>query len=91
MTTTSHARRRTLIGTVVSDTMAKTVVVRVDRTNIHPRYHKRYTSSTKFKVHDEDNAFHVGDRVIIEETRPISKDKRWRVLKKLGAAAEAKV
>jgi len=91
MTTPQTARRRTLTGTVVSDTMAKTVVVRVDRTKIHPRYHKRYTASTKFKAHDEQNAYHVGDRVLIEETRPISKDKRWRVLKKLGAAAEVKV
>ena len=87
--TTAH--RRKLTGTVVSDKMDKTVVVRVDRTKIHPRYGKRYTESTKFKAHDEKNEFHTGDLVMLEETRPLSKQKRWRVLKKLGLKPEASV
>lgn len=85
------AHRRKLNGTVVSDAMNKTVVVRIDRIKIHPRYSKRYTASRKLKAHDEKNLYHVGDVVTIEETRPISKDKRWRVLGKLGAPKEAAV
>jgi len=80
-TTTTNAKRQ-LIGTVISDKMAKTVVVRVDRTVLHAKYKKRYTRSTKLKAHDETGAYHVGDKVTIEETRPISRDKRWRVIGK---------
>ncbi|MBI5404931.1 MAG: 30S ribosomal protein S17 [Candidatus Kerfeldbacteria bacterium] len=87
--TENIAHRRKLTGTIVSDKMDKTVVVRVSRTKIHPRYGKRYTESTKFKAHDDKNEFHTGDLVMIEETRPLSKQKRWRVLKKLGTATEA--
>lgn len=71
--------RRTFQGTVVSDTMDKTIVVRVDRTTIHPKYKKRYTVSKKFKVHDEKNQYHVGDTVLFFETRPLSRTKRWCV------------
>lgn len=77
------ARRRRLHGIVVSDKMAKTVVVRVDRTKLNAKYKKRYTMSKKYKAHDEARQFHVGDQVMIEETRPISKDKRWRVVGKI--------
>ena len=91
MTSPVTVHRRKLTGTVVADTMDKTVVVRVDRTKIHPRYTKRFTASTKFKVHDEKNEYHLGDVVMIEETRPISKEKRWRVLKKVGTKQEATV
>ena len=80
---TVQPRRRRLHGIVVSDKMMKTVVVRVDRTKLNSKYKKRYTMSTKFKAHDEAREYHVGDRVTIEETRPISADKRWRVVSKI--------
>ncbi len=73
--------RRRMNGVVVSDKMDKTVVVRVDRTAIHPKYLKRYTVSKRFKAHDPENAFASGDEVTIEEIRPMSKDKRFRVVK----------
>jgi len=67
-------------GVVVSDKSDKTVVVKVERVKIHPKYHKRYTVSRKYKVHDEKNKFHNGDKVTFIECRPLSRDKRWRVL-----------
>ncbi|MBE3556410.1 MAG: 30S ribosomal protein S17 [Firmicutes bacterium] len=73
-------KRRQLIGTVVSDKMEKTVVVRVERLIEHSKYHKRLRRSKKYKAHDENNRCHVGDQVRIEETRPLSKEKRWRVV-----------
>lgn len=80
---TTSSKRRRLIGTVVSDKMQKTVVVRVDRMVTHPIYRKQYRVSKRFKAHDEAGAFHVGDRVTIEESRPLSKDKQWRVVNKI--------
>ena len=71
--------RRTRVGTVVSDKMDKTVVVQVERIIRHPLYGKTMRRSVKFKAHDENNECRVGDRVRIMETRPLSKDKRWRV------------
>jgi len=76
-------RRRQLTGTVVSDKMTKTVIVRVDRTVSHPKYDKRYKVSKRFAVHVEPNVVKTGDQVVIEETRPLSATKRWRVIKKL--------
>lgn len=67
----------------MSDKADKTVVVRVDRMKIHPKYQKRYKLSKKYHAHDPKNEFHAGDKVIMEETRPISKQKRWRVMKKI--------
>lgn len=67
-------------GVVISDAMQKTVVVEVTRFARHPRYHKRIQIRKRFKAHDEENAHKVGDKVIIEATRPISKEKHWRVL-----------
>lgn len=67
-------------GIVVSDKMDKTVVVRVHRLKKHPKYKKYYGVDTKFKVHDEKNEYHIGDKVLIQETKPISKDKRWKVI-----------
>lgn len=81
--------RRTLTGTVISDKMDKTIVVKVERTKIHPRYHKRYAVSKKYKVHDEKNQFKIGDKVWFVECRPISKDKRWRVLSPVNASKNA--
>ena len=60
--------------------MSKTVTVKVDRTVLHPKYHKRYTRSTKMKAHDEKGEYHMGDVVVIEECKPLSRDKRWRVI-----------
>lgn len=72
-------QKRKLKGKVISDKMDKTVVVKVSRLKIHPKYRRRYKISKRFKVHDEKNECHVGDNVIIEETRPLSKEKRWKV------------
>jgi len=78
--TTAGRQRRQLLGTIVSDRMTKTRVVRVDRMKKHARYGKRYTASITLKAHDERNEFHTGDQVLIEETRPLSATKRWRVI-----------
>lgn len=75
--------KRQLQGVVVSDKMQKTVVVRVERMVSHPLYKRRYKVHKKYKAHDEKNECRVGDRVVIEECRPLSKEKRWRVIKKL--------
>lgn len=73
-------------GLVVSDRMQKTVIVSVERTVMHPRYKKILRRRTRVKVHDERNECHVGDRVLIVECRPLSRDKRWRVSKILKRA-----
>jgi len=70
---------RKLQGIVVSDKMNKTRVVAVTRLKKHPRYLKYYKVTKRFKAHDENNEYKVGDKVIIEETRPLSKEKRWRI------------
>jgi small subunit ribosomal protein S17 len=76
---------RTLRGTVVSDKMDKTVVVAVHSVREHPVYRKKYKITTKFKAHDAENTCHVGDLVEITETRPLSRDKRWLVARKVTA------
>ena len=76
---------RTLRGTVVSDKMDKTVVVAVSALKEHPIYRKKFKVTTRFKAHDADNSVHVGDLVEITETRPISRDKRWLVARKVSA------
>lgn len=76
----TRGTRRRLIGRVVSAKMQKTVTVQVDRTVMHPKYHKRYTVSRKFLAHDADGIAKVGAKVTIEETRPLSALKRWRVV-----------
>ena len=73
------AERRDQEGVVVSDAMQKTRVVRIERVYRHPRYQRVIRMSKKLKAHDEGNESKVGDRVVIEETRPISKEKRWRI------------
>ena len=72
--------RKTRVGIVVSDKMDKTVVVLVKDKVKHPLYKKTVNKSKKFKAHDENNQYEIGDTVKIEETRPLSKDKRWRVV-----------
>ena len=72
--------RKLRIGLVVSDKMEKTVVVRIDRRMPHPQYGKMVTRTRRLKAHDEENSAKVGDTVRIMETRPLSKDKRWRLV-----------
>jgi len=84
--------RKLRTGVVVSDKMDKTIVVQVTRLAKHPAYGKVVKKKNKFKAHDEHNTAKSGDTVLIQETRPLSKDKRWRllkVLKKGEAEAEA--
>ena len=73
---------RKLQGVVVSDKMQKTRVVAIDRQKKHPRYEKFYTVTERFKAHDEKNEYKMGDTVVIQETRPISKGKRWTIVAK---------
>lgn len=87
--TKSHARRRTLEGVVTSDKMNKTVVVMVTHRVRDTQYRKYMTKRVKYKAHSENNDFHVGDRVEIVESRPLSKDKRWRVAKLVERARNA--
>ena len=75
-----RANRKTKIGRVVSDKMEKTIVVAVETKVRHPLYGKTMNRTTKFKAHDENNEANVNDRVLIMETRPLSKDKRWRLV-----------
>jgi small subunit ribosomal protein S17 len=79
-------KRQQLTGTVVSDKMQKTVVVKIDIHKRHPKYKKSYTVSRRFKAHDEANEYKVGDKVVIESIRPMSKDKKFKVLSKITKA-----
>ena len=78
--------RKTRIGTVVSDKMDKTCVIRIEDRVAHPLYKKTVKRSIKLKAHDENNACGIGDRVKIMETRPLSRDKRWRLIEILEKA-----
>ena len=75
--------KKKLTGIVVSDKMQKTVVVEVERIKEHPKYKRRFKVHKKYKVHDEKQEFHTGDKVIIEEIPPMSKEKKWRVISKI--------
>jgi len=75
-----QGKRRSKVGRVVSNKMDKTVVVSVERLRRHPIYKRVVRLSSKFKAHDEENNAKVGDTVRIEESRPLSRDKRWRVV-----------
>jgi len=79
---------RTLTGKVVSDKMDKTIVVLVERQEKHPLYGKYVKRSTKIKAHDADNQCTAGDFVIIEESRPISKDKAWKLVEVVARASK---
>lgn len=70
-----------MVGTVVSDKMDKTVVVRIERLVKHKFYHKYVRRRTKFAAHDEENSCRIGDKVMITESRPLSRTKRWRISK----------
>ena len=81
-----RAMRKTRIGLVVSDKMQKTVVVAIERRVPHPVYGKMMTRTTRLKAHDEENQAKAGDTVRIMETRPMSKDKRWRLVEIVSRA-----
>lgn len=78
----TQPKGRVLTGTVVSDKMTKTVVVAITHLKMNAKYKKQFKSTQKYKAHDEKNEYHVGDKVIIREVRPMSKDKRWLVIGK---------
>lgn len=78
--TDKNKPKRKLEGVVVSDKMDKTIVVLVERLKMHPIYKKAYKVSRRYKVHDEENKAKVEDKVIFEECRPLSKQKRWRLI-----------
>lgn len=79
-TTEKEAIRRKFNGVVVSDKNDKTIVVLVESVKVHPKYKKRYTVSRRYKVHDETNQHKIGDKVSFVECRPLSRDKRWRIV-----------
>jgi small subunit ribosomal protein S17 len=81
-----RGERKVRTGVVVSDRMDKTVVVQVEQRKAHPLYGKMLRRTSKLKAHDEDNQAHVGDRVRLVETRPLSKSKRWRLVEVLERA-----
>ena len=82
-----RGKRKTLTGMVASDKMDKTVVVTVNRLVLHPVYKKYIRKKKRVKAHDEGNECHTGDKVLLIETRPLSKEKRWRVKEILDRAA----
>lgn len=79
-----QVKKRKIIGTVVSDKMTKTRVVAVASLKKHPKYLKYYKVTTKFKAHDEGNVYKTGDKVTIEESRPLSREKRWTIINKIS-------
>ena len=81
MTENTRAFRKTLIGQVVSDKMDTTIVVAVEDSSQHPLYKKTMKRTYKLKAHDENNECGIGDTVEVMETRPLSKDKRWRLIR----------
>ena len=87
-TQVQQTQRKTKVGRVVSDKMDKTIVVSVERLARHPLYKRVIRLTTKFKAHDEDNDAHTGDTVLIEESRPLSATKRWRLIEVVARASE---
>jgi small subunit ribosomal protein S17 len=85
-----RGRRQQKIGRVTSDKMQKTIVVAVETLKRDPLYKRTYKYTTKFKAHDEHNTAHIGDTVRIEETRPLSKDKRWRLVEIIRQVVQVK-
>jgi small subunit ribosomal protein S17 len=81
--TTEQKKIRTLTGVVTSDKMTKTRVVSVTRLKKHPKYLKYFKVTMKYKAHDENNEYKTGDTVVIAESRPLSKEKRWRIISKV--------
>jgi small subunit ribosomal protein S17 len=86
--TTVQGKRKTKVGRVVSDKMDKTIVVSVERLARHRLYKRVIRLTTKFKAHDEANEAHIGDTVLIEESRPLSATKRWRLIEIVATAGD---
>jgi small subunit ribosomal protein S17 len=86
-TDTKRTHRKERVGEVISDKMSKTIIVRVERRFQHPQFKKVVTSYSKFYAHDDKEEANVGDRVRIEETRPLSKTKSWRLVEVVEKAA----
>lgn len=84
--TKKRGQRKTRVGVVASDRMDKTIVVTIERRFMHPVYRKYVKSQKKYKAHDETNECRIGDKVLIEECRPLSRDKRWKLKKILEKA-----
>ena len=84
----AHGFRRTLVGRVISDKMNKTVVVEVIRNSLDPVYKKYVRARERYKAHDETNQYKVGDRVELQEHRPLSREKRWKVTKLISRQAQ---
>ncbi len=93
MTTTTEVKRENFrkerVGIVTSDKMQKTIVVQIKRKTLHPEYGKVMEKANKFKVHDEKNEAKIGDTVRIQETRPLSKDKHWRLVEIVARSKKA--
>jgi len=86
-----RGQRKTAIGIVTSDKMDKTITVESERRVLHPRFRKHIKASTRYKAHDKNNDAHEGDQVLIMETRPLSKTKRWRLIEVLKRAHGAEI
>jgi small subunit ribosomal protein S17 len=86
MPSVKRPARKTRVGIVVSDKMNKTITVKIDRTMAHPSYGRVVRVSAKLMAHDEKGEAHIGDRVKVMETRPLSKNKRWRLVEVLERA-----
>lgn len=86
--TTVQTKRKTKVGRVVSDRMDKTIVVSVERLARHPLYKRVIRLTSKFKAHDEENVARIGDTVLIEESRPLSATKRWRLVEVISRAGD---
>jgi len=80
---TTASRLRRLQGVVISDKMMKTRVIAISRLKKHPKYQKYYKVTKTYKAHDETNQYHTGDEVVIEESRPLSREKRWVIVSKV--------
>jgi small subunit ribosomal protein S17 len=80
---TKATKKQQIIGTVVSDKMDKTVVISVSRRKRHPKYHKSYTVTKRYQAHDEANEYKIGDKVVVESIAPMSKNKKFKVIKKI--------
>ena len=79
----ANMSKRQLTGIIISNKMEKTIVVKTERIKVHPKYKRRYKIHKKYKAHYNAGEFNLGDKVIIQESRPLSKDKRWIVIKKV--------
>lgn len=75
--------KKKLTGTIISDKMQKTVVVKIEKVKEHPKYKKRFKIHKNYKAHSESGEYKVGDKVVIEECRPLSKEKKWKVVEKI--------